>query len=134
MYSIGLDIGIASVGWSVIDSKKGRIIDLGVSLFSARNSDNNSERRGARGGRRLLQRKITRLKDSEKALNSIGFFEDASLKHVCPYSLRVKGLTEELSKGEIYRVVQHIIKKRGISYLDEDASESAAEGQTDYRC
>lgn len=130
MYSIGLDIGIASVGWSVIDSKTGRIIDLGVRLFSARNSDNNSERRGARGGRRLLQRKITRLKDSEKALNSIGIFEDASLKHVCPYSLRVKGLTEELSKGEIYRVVQHIIKKRGISYLDEDASESAAEGQT----
>ena len=38
MYSIGLDIGIASCGWCVINSENGRIVDLGVSLFSSKNS------------------------------------------------------------------------------------------------
>jgi CRISPR-associated endonuclease Csn1 len=36
MYSIGLDLGISSVGWSVIDERTGNVIDLGVRLFSAK--------------------------------------------------------------------------------------------------
>lgn len=44
MYSIGLDIGIASVGYSVIETNSGRIIELGARIFEARNSDNNIEK------------------------------------------------------------------------------------------
>ena len=32
-YTIGLDIGIASVGWAVINEDKRRIEDLGVRVF-----------------------------------------------------------------------------------------------------
>ena len=32
-YILGLDIGIASVGWSVINKDKNRIEDMGVRLF-----------------------------------------------------------------------------------------------------
>lgn len=32
-YTIGLDIGIASVGWAVINEDKSRIEDLGVRVF-----------------------------------------------------------------------------------------------------
>lgn len=39
MYSIGLDLGISSVGWSVIDERTGNVINLGVRLFSAKNSE-----------------------------------------------------------------------------------------------
>ncbi|WOS95857.1 hypothetical protein [Nosocomiicoccus massiliensis] len=44
MYSIGLDIGIASVGYSVIETNSGRIVELGARIFEARNSDNNIEK------------------------------------------------------------------------------------------
>ncbi|MBO0477241.1 type II CRISPR RNA-guided endonuclease Cas9 [Vagococcus sp. DIV0080] len=132
MYSIGLDIGISSCGWSIINDKNGQIIDLGVSLFSAKNSENNLTRRTSRGARRLLSRKVTRLSDAKEKMSAIGFVEEKNLKNVCPYELRVKGLTEQLTKGEIFRVVNHIVKKRGISYLDEDSEEGAKESQ-DYK-
>ena len=32
-YTIGLDIGIASVGWAVINNDESRIEDLGVRIF-----------------------------------------------------------------------------------------------------
>lgn len=125
-YSIGLDIGIASVGWSVIDTQNnGRIDDLGVRLFTARNSDNNSERRDARGARRLTRRRKVRLKDAKKHLKAYGFDKESQLDHVDPYGLRVKGLEDQLSKGEIYKVVLHILKKRGISYLSDELEESS---------
>ena len=129
--SIGLDIGIASVGWSVIDSKTGRIDDLGVRLFEARNSDNNKTRRDSRGARRLIRRRVTRLRDAKNYLESKGYHKDKSLDHISPYALRVKGLDEQLSKEEIYKVITHIVKKRGISYLEDDG-ESAKENGKDY--
>lgn len=46
----------------------------------------------------------------QKILAAVGFYEDKSLKNSCPYQLRVKGLTEPLSKGEIYKVTLHILK------------------------
>lgn len=132
MYSIGLDIGIASCGWSVINDENGKIVDLGVSLFSAKNSANNLERRTSRGARRLIGRRVTRLNDAKKILATVDCIEDTTLKNTNPYELRVKGLTEQLTKSEIYRVVMHIVKKRGISYLDEDSEEGAKESQ-DYK-
>ncbi|MGO3652703.1 type II CRISPR RNA-guided endonuclease Cas9 [Vagococcus sp.] len=132
MYSIGLDIGIASVGWSVIDDQNGKILDLGVSLFNSRNSANNLVTRTSRGARRLVGRRVTRLNDAKKILATLDILEDKNLRNINPYELRVKGLTEQLTKSEIYRVVIHIIKKRGISYLDEDSKEGAKENQ-DYK-
>lgn len=132
MYSIGLDIGIASCGWSVINDKNGHIVDLGVSLFSSKDSANNLDRRTSRGSRRLLRRRVTRLSDAKKILETIDCIEEDQLKNVDPYQLRVKGLTEQLNKGELYRVIMHIVKKRGISYLDEDSEEGAKENQ-DYK-
>ena len=32
---IGIDTGIASVGWAVIDTNSGKIIDLGTRIFEA---------------------------------------------------------------------------------------------------
>lgn len=130
-YSIGLDIGIASVGWSVINSETGYIEDLGVRLFSSRNSDANKERRNARGTRRLSGRRRTRLNDAKFYLQKHGFKRDSKHQVENPYELRVKGLTEELNKEQIYAAITHILKKRGISYLsDEDAESSGTDGKT----
>lgn len=130
MYNIGLDIGIASVGWAVLDNETGAIVDLGVRLFSARNSDNNADRRVARSSRRLLSRRVTRLSDAKKILTSAGFERDKTFDHVSPYEIRVRGLDTKLEKGEIYRAVTHILKRRGISYLDEESLDAQSEGQT----
>lgn len=56
-YVLGLDIGIKSIGWAVINLDKKRIEDLGVRLFppAERPKDGgaiNEERRLARGLRR----------------------------------------------------------------------------------
>ena len=132
IYSIGLDIGIASVGWAVLNTRAQKIDDLGVRLFSARNSDNNLERRTSRGMRRLNSRRKTRKNDAKRFLAEHGFYEDEKLMNECPYQLRVKGLNEELSKAEIYKVILHILKKRGVSYLDDSVVEDAPSGQ-DYK-
>ena len=132
IYSIGLDIGIASVGWAVLNTRAQKIDDLGVRLFSARNSDNNLERRTSRGMRRLNSRRKTRKNDAKRFLAEHGFYEDEKLMNECPYQLRVKGLNEELSKAEIYKVILHILKKRGVSYLDDSVVEDATSGQ-DYK-
>lgn len=129
MYSVGLDIGIASVGYSVIDSKTGNIVELGARIYTARDSDDNSTRRDNRGARRLLRRRGTRLNDAKVYLNENNFPEDKNLINMCPYELRVKSLSEKISKEEIHKVVLHILKKRGVSYLDEDDLEAENEGQ-----
>lgn len=127
-YSVGLDIGIASVGWSVLSVDNENIEDLGVNLFSARSSAENKERRKARGARRLTRRRVTRLNDAKSYLNDNEFIRQEQYKHACPYTLRVNGLSQELTKGEIYNVITHIIKKRGISYLT-DVDEENNDGK-----
>ena len=128
MYSIGLDLGIASVGWSILDDQTGDIVDLGVRLFSSRSSADNEERRTARSTRRLLRRRRTRLHDAEKLLSQKGFTRDDADKHANPYALRVKGLTDKLTPSEINIVVKHILKKRGISYLEDAIDEGESSG------
>lgn len=130
MYNIGLDIGIASVGWAVIENESGSIVDLGVRLFSSRNADNNAERREKRSSRRLIRRRVTRLSDAKKVLSKAGFVQEDMYNHVSPYEIRVRGLESKLEKGEIYRAVTHIVKRRGISYLDEDSLDAKSEGQS----
>lgn len=61
-YSIGLDIGISSVGWAVINLDKNRIEDLSSRMFDvAENPKNGSSlatpRREARSARRRLRRR-----------------------------------------------------------------------------
>ena len=34
-YSLGLDIGISSIGWAVVNLEKNRIENLGVMLFTS---------------------------------------------------------------------------------------------------
>lgn len=69
-YTLGLDIGIASIGWAVLgndeDGKPNRIIDLGVRIFDKAEVENTGEslaapRRDARSARRRLRRHRHRL-------------------------------------------------------------------------
>lgn len=123
--SIGFDIGISSVGLAVIDAKNGSVLEAVSDIFSEGSSEDNKDRRSARHSRRSSGRKNTRLRDSQHLLQNIGFikgdnvklaFREIAYANQKVYELRVKGLTERLTKDEISAVIQHMIKRRGVSY------------------
>lgn len=123
-YRIGLDIGIGSVGWAVINEEKRRIEDFGVRIFESGESSNgkdrtSQERRGFRGIRRLERRRVHRKELLKNHLIHIGFirdgFEDeyADVRDVDVHMLKVKGLDEKLSPAELFKCLVHTCNHRG---------------------
>lgn len=115
--NFGFDAGISSAGWSVVDANNGEIIEAGVRLFSGADAARNAERRSFRQSRRLIRRRTVRLHDACELLKKTFHVEDIiDDSTINPYEARVKGLTEKLSKQELFQALLHIIKRRGISY------------------
>ncbi len=56
-YTLGLDIGIASVGWAVVNSQSEEIAESEVRLFDSADASKNQERRTFRGIKRNSIRK-----------------------------------------------------------------------------
>lgn len=131
-YNLGLDIGIASVGWAVLGQQ--HIIDLGVRIFDrAETTDGeslNKARRDARLVRRRLRRRAWRLLKLARLLKRQGLIEDSKLfLKKTPitqslWQLRVDGLERLLTGEEWARVIYHICKHRGFWF----ALKSDAEG------
>lgn len=115
---LGLDIGIASVGWSLIDTDSEKIVNMGARLFESADANNNIARREARSARRNTRRKAHRLERIDQLLEEKGFTWSDSID-MNPYELRVKALNEKLEEEELYAALYHLAKRRGISYLDE---------------
>lgn len=124
-YTIGLDIGIASIGWAVINNEKSRIEDLGVRIFKkAEESDGkalNLARREARGTRRRIRRRAVRMQKvkelfveynliSKEELETLYIIDENSID---VYELRFDGLDELLDRKEWARVLTNIAKRRG---------------------
>lgn len=111
-YVLGLDIGITSVGFGVIDIERNLFVDYGVRLFKEGTAADNETRRTKRGSRRLKRRKSNRLEDMRNLLqkNDV-YFEE--YRNYNPYQARVKGLKEKLSLEELCAAIMHITKSRG---------------------
>lgn len=123
--TIGLDIGIASVGWAVLAPD--RIVALGVRAFdkaeTAKDGDSlNLVRRTARLTRRRLHRRAWRLRKLARLLKRQGVVDDPQLfqpQHPFPHSiwrLRVEGLDRQLNAEEWARVLYHLCKHRGFHW------------------
>lgn len=121
-YVLGLDIGITSVGYGVIDIDNNLFVDYGVRLFKEGTAAENETRRTKRGSRRLKRRKSNRLNDMKNLLkeNEL-YFED--YRNYNPYEVRVKGLKEKLLPEELCTAIMHITKSRGTT-LEALADES----------
>lgn len=128
---LGLDIGISSVGVGVIDANTGEIIHASARIFPAANADNNKSRRDARGARRLIRRKKHRIERLEDLFEKYAIETRFNNLNLNPYELRVKGLTEALTNEELFAVLKNMVKRRGISYLD-DAGDEKTAGSSDY--
>ena len=137
-YILGLDIGIASVGWAMveIDEEENpiRLIDLGVSVFERAEVPKTGDslaaaRRLARSVRRLTRRRAHRLLRARRLLKREGilqaadFDENGLIKSLpnTPWQLRAAALDRKLTPLEWSAVLLHLIKHRG--YLSQRKNE-----------
>lgn len=125
-YVIGMDIGIGSIGWSVIrnDADCKRIEDFGVRIFdpgenASDRKSNSKMRREYRSVRRVFRRRKHRKELLKAHLDNIGlttidrineYFKHADGDII---SLRVRGLDEKLAPEGIAACLINIANRRG---------------------
>ena len=126
---LGLDIGIASIGHSIVefDEKEltGKFLNLGVRVFTAAEQPKTGAslaqpRREARSARRRLSRRTSRLYNIKKFLIEKKFITQAEIETVYNsaeikidvWNLRKEALERQLSNIEFYRILIHIAKRR----------------------
>lgn len=134
-YILGLDIGIASVGWAVVeideDENPIRLIDVGVRVFERAEVPKTGDslaaaRRAARSMRRIIRRRAHRMLRARRLLKREGVLPAAEdlEKQNNPWQLRVDGLDRKLEPLEWAAVLLHFIKHRG--YLSQRKNEAEA--------
>lgn len=144
-YRIGLDIGIASVGWAVLENNSEdepiRIIDLGVRIFdraeNPKNGDSLAEpRRMARTTRRRLRRRKHRLDRIKWLLQQEGLIEiDSFMERYYSgnlpdvYRLRYEALDRKLTDEEFAQILIHIAKHRGFKSTRKSETTTKEGGQ-----
>ncbi len=130
-YILGLDIGITSVGYGIIDYETKDVIDAGVRLFKEANVENNEGRRAKRGTRRLKRRRRHRLQRVKKLLFDHNLLTDHSEQSgINPYETRVKGLSQKLSEEEFSVALLHLAKRRGVHNVNEVEEDTGNELST----
>lgn len=124
-YTIGLDIGIASVGWAVINNDQNRIEDLGVRTFKKAEKDDgkslNLARREARSVRKRLRRKATRMKKVKELFVKYNLVSSQELENLYitndktkdVWDLRATALDMLIDRKDWARVLTSIAKRRG---------------------
>lgn len=148
----GFDLGIASIGWAVVDFDKeyfdhetgevieGNIVKSGVRCFPvAENPKDGSSlaapRRAKRLARRTCRRKARRMQSIKNMFVEKALVSDKNdLNEWCAkqiggdvWNLRIKALSEELSREELLRVLLHIAKHRGFKSYRKAAEEKDAD-------
>mgnify|MGYP001033040811 CR=1 FL=1 len=131
MKILSFDIGITSIGWAYVEGEE--LKDCGVRIFTKAENPKNGKslalpRREARGARRRLARRKTRLNVvkrllcKEFGLNVSNYFaNDGELPKAyettketkSPYELRSLALEQKLEPKELARAILHIAKHRG---------------------
>ena len=126
--TLGLDLGVASIGWALFDNdaddNPSRIIDLGSFVFNQIENGktgklDNVNRRLKRGQRRLRRRKNYRLKEArylfknEFGISDEEFFEICKNNKIDVLELKVKGISSILTKEELCIVLYNYMKYRG---------------------
>lgn len=129
-YSIGLDIGIASVGYAVImlndKDEPCRIVRMGSRIFDAAENPKDGSslaapRRENRGMRRRLRRKHFRKERIKDLIQRYGimslseidgiYLNSAQLSDI--YEIRCRALDEKLDREEFVRLLIHLCQRRG---------------------
>lgn len=128
-YGIGLDIGIASVGWAVValneNAEPYGLIRCGSRIFDAAEQPNTGEslaapRREARSTRRRLRRRSLRKADLYELMAQNGLPGRAKIEEAVQaghlpdiYDLRVQALDGPVTAMDFARILLHLMQRRG---------------------
>lgn len=141
MRVLGLDCGIASVGWAVLEigeaEANGEIIAAGTRMFDTPETDKERRpkselRRMYRGQRRVIRRRRQRMNAVRKLLHEHGLLAHANpdalkFQGVDPWAARAKAIDQLLSADELAIVLGHIARHRGFKSNAKSRGENAAE-------
>jgi CRISPR-associated endonuclease Csn1 len=124
MRVVGVDGGIASIGWAVldIDHAEMTIVAAGVRTFDAPETDKertptNALRRQHRGQRRVIRRRRQRMAQIRALFAEHGLVPEADTQALAlgldPWLLRAEGLDRALKGPELAVALGHIARHRG---------------------
>lgn len=142
MRIFGLDCGIASVGWAVVEidqtKSAGSIVGLGTRMFDVPETDKEKRpksevRRMYRGQRRVIRRARQRMNGVRRILNEHGLLENAAsdalrFQGTSPWEVRAKARTGLLSGYELAITLGHIARHRGFKSNAKSRGENDVEG------
>jgi CRISPR-associated endonuclease Csn1 len=122
---LGIDLGIASCGWAVIEvaGDSGKIIAAGVRCWEAPEAPKtrepkNQERRRIRGQRRVIRRRRQRMNSLRQLFADSGLLPTAlpealKVQGLDPWRARAEGLDRLLTPPELAIALGHIARHRG---------------------
>lgn len=122
---LGIDLGIGSCGWAVIenpDGQDGRIVAMGVRMFDVpetakERTPTNQIRRQNRLMRRVIKRRRQRMNDMRTLFKGHGLIGDDGKQALAtgldPWRLRAEALERPLQGIELAVALGHIAKHRG---------------------
>ena len=148
MYRLGLDVGIKSVGWCVLECDENgepiQINALNSRIFDAAEQPKTGAslaepRRNARGLRRRIRRKSFRLERIRKLFteNGIQLFETQEdliclkdeYKNLDVVKLRSDALDKKLTEAEFARVLYSLARHRGFKSNKREGAKDSDEGK-----
>ena len=146
---LGLDVGLQSIGWAIVDVNKDSIegsviVDAGARIYPAGEQHKGESpakpRREARSQRRRLQRRQLRLKEIRRLFVKQGLLTKNSASgaglaklHLSQnarknaWQLRSSGLAERLDEKEWAVVLIHLAKRRGYKSNRKTGSQDESE-------
>lgn len=127
MRILGIDGGISSIGWAVVDLENQRIVAAGTRMFDSPEEATksgpklkNADRRLFRGQRRTNRRRAQRMAEIRKLFNASGLLVSGDREALAaeagdkdPWSLRAEGLDRKLTSRELALALGHIARHRG---------------------
>jgi CRISPR-associated endonuclease Csn1 len=127
MRVLGLDCGIASVGWAVLEISpgegQGAVVGAGVRMFDTPETDKERRpkselRRMYRGQRRIIRRRRQRMNAVRRLLHGHGLLDHAtadalSFQGIDPWQVRASAGQRLLSPRELAIALGHIARHRG---------------------
>jgi CRISPR-associated endonuclease Csn1 len=144
-YTLGIDIGIASIGFAGVNHDLKKILFSGVHIFEAAENPKDGSslatpRREKRGSRRVFRRRSQRKIEIRKLLQCHGIknIEIIDEKYsktgrgtppVSPWELRRDACKRLLTDEELARTLFHIAKHRGFQSNKKSESNEGDEGK-----
>lgn len=142
--TLGLDLGIGSCGWALIETtdQGQKLLNLGSRTFDVPETDKertptNQLRRQHRGLRRVISRKRQRMNAIRDCFAEAGLLPSADKHGLAaypgdPWTLRAAGLDRRLKGPEFAIALGHIAKHRGFqSNSKRDRGSNAPKDQSD---